>query len=134
LLPIAGIRATVKSSLERRGFISSFTSLRDWKSGQKLQQELGGKKQMQRPWRNAACWLPLHGLLYLLSYTTQDHLPWSSTALCAGSSCINQKSKKKKKKKNAPTDLLTGRLSVPSSQLKLTGTNTTNHSARLTTN
>jgi hypothetical protein len=34
-----------------------------------LKQEL-----MQRPWRNTACWLAPHGLLSLLSYTTQDHL------------------------------------------------------------
>ena len=29
----------------------------------------------QRPWRSAVYWLALHGLLGLLSYRTQDHLP-----------------------------------------------------------
>ena len=31
------------------------------------------KELMQIPWRNAAYWLALHGLLNLLSYKTQDH-------------------------------------------------------------
>ena len=30
---------------------------------------------MQKPWRGAAYWLALHGLLSLLSYRTQDHQP-----------------------------------------------------------
>ena len=35
---------------------------------------------MERPWRNAAYWLAPHGLLSLLSYSTQDHQPRSGTA------------------------------------------------------
>ena len=34
---------------------------------------------MQRPWRNAACYLGPHGLLSLLSYRTQDHQPRDGT-------------------------------------------------------
>ena len=30
---------------------------------------------MQRPWRDAAYWLVLHGLLSLLSYRIQDYQP-----------------------------------------------------------
>ena len=30
---------------------------------------------MKKPWRGAAYWLVPHGLLSLLSYRTQDHLP-----------------------------------------------------------
>ena len=30
---------------------------------------------MQRPWRGAAYWLALHGLLSLLSHRTQGHQP-----------------------------------------------------------
>lgn len=30
---------------------------------------------MQRPWRSTDYWVPPHGLLSLLSYRTQDHLP-----------------------------------------------------------
>ena len=29
---------------------------------------------MQRPWKDAAYWLALHGFLNLLSYSAQDHL------------------------------------------------------------
>ena len=35
---------------------------------------------MQRPWKGAAYWLALHGLLSLLSYRTQDHQPRDGTA------------------------------------------------------
>ena len=35
---------------------------------------------MQRPWRGAAHWLALHGLLNLISYKTQDHHPKDDTA------------------------------------------------------
>jgi hypothetical protein len=34
---------------------------------------------MQRPWMGAAYWLSLHGLLSLLSYRIQNHLPRDST-------------------------------------------------------
>jgi hypothetical protein len=34
---------------------------------------------MQRPWRSTANWLPFHGLLNLLSYTTQDYQPRDGT-------------------------------------------------------
>ena len=33
---------------------------------------------MQRPWRNAACWLASHDLLSLLSYRTQDYQSWGN--------------------------------------------------------
>lgn len=57
----------------------------------------------QRPWRDVAYWLLLHGLLGLLSYTTEDHLPveW----LCSwkvGPVHINHYSS------NYPIDLCTG--------------------------
>lgn len=60
------------------GFISFYNyqnTLINWvKSSQKLWQKL-----KQRPWRNAAHWLDLHGFLILLSYTTHYHLPKDST-------------------------------------------------------
>ena len=34
---------------------------------------------MQRPWRSAASWLAPAGLLSLLTYRTQDHLPRDGT-------------------------------------------------------
>jgi hypothetical protein len=37
---------------------------------------------MHRPCGNAAYWLAPHGLLSLLSYTTQDHPPRARTAHC----------------------------------------------------
>lgn len=49
---------------------------------------------MQRPQRNAAWWLA-HGLLNLLSYTTQDHLRSSGKSLLSWAlshpSCIKKK-------------------------------------------
>lgn len=35
---------------------------------------------MQTAWRYTACWLALQGLLNLLFYSTQDHLPRGDTA------------------------------------------------------
>lgn len=37
-------------------------------------------KWKQGPWRNAVFWLSLQGLLSLLSYTPEDHLPSGDTA------------------------------------------------------
>lgn len=34
-----------------------------------------GQELKQKPWKNAAYWLILQGLLMLLSYTHQAHLP-----------------------------------------------------------
>lgn len=36
-------------------------------------------KLKQEPWRSAAYWLAVHGILSLRSYTTQDHLPKGGT-------------------------------------------------------
>lgn len=41
------------------------------------------QKRNQRPWKNGAYWLTLHGLLGLTSYTTQDDLPRCDST-CSG--------------------------------------------------
>jgi hypothetical protein len=46
----------------------------DWSSSRA---ETCRKELMQRPWRSALYWLASPGLLILLSYKTQHHLPRS---------------------------------------------------------
>jgi hypothetical protein len=48
------------------------------KSGLELKQ-VRKQELMQRPWRNATCWLASPGLLSLLSYRTQDYQPRDGT-------------------------------------------------------
>lgn len=74
------INTRTKSSIGSQEFISHYDlEYITEKPGKKF--KIGTSKQ--RPWRNAAYCLPPHGLLTLLSYTTQDRLPrggitWSS--------------------------------------------------------
>lgn len=71
-----------QSKLEERVYLAYTSphspSLKEVRTGSHTRQEPGGR--MQRPWRSAAYWLALHGLLNLLSYTTQDHSPRDDTA------------------------------------------------------
>jgi hypothetical protein len=51
------------------------------KSGQELRTRAQlNSELMQKPWRSDVYWLAPYGLLSLLSYSTQDHLPRGVTA------------------------------------------------------
>ena len=50
------------------------------KPGQELKAGTWRQELKQRPWRGAAYWLALHGLLSLLSYKTHVYLPRGDTA------------------------------------------------------
>jgi hypothetical protein len=66
------IKITIKSNLERKGFIRLTypgSQYIEESQGKHLRQEL-----KQEPCRNTADWLVPHVLLSLLSYTTQAHL------------------------------------------------------------
>lgn len=61
-----------------------------------------GKMELMKTWRSAVCWTAPHGLLNLLSYSAQGHLPRTDTALsgpCLPTSTVNQE---------MPHGLLTG--------------------------
>ena len=74
-----------KSNLGKKGFVSALRSIsasitegsqaRNAKKAGIWRQEL-----IQRPWRSAAYWLALHGLLILFPYRTQDRQCRGSTA------------------------------------------------------
>ena len=50
------------------------------RAGAQRGQEPGGRQElMQKQWPITACWLPPHGLLSLITYRTQDHLPRDGT-------------------------------------------------------
>ena len=62
-------------------------SLREVRAGT----QAGTWRQEQRSWRNSVYWLTTHGLLSLLSFTTQDHLPRVGTThseLCTPATII----------------------------------------------
>ena len=61
-----------KSNLERKELIMFYRleSIMEGSQGKSSKREL-----KQRPWRNTAYWLVIHGLLSLLSYRTQHCLP-----------------------------------------------------------
>jgi hypothetical protein len=80
LLSVSVIKHWPKATWRRKGLINLQVTVYH---GGKLKQEFkaGVWKQelKQRPWRNTAYWLDSHGLLSLLSYTTQAHLPTNGT-------------------------------------------------------
>ena len=55
----------------------------------------GGKTWSRGRGEGPTYWLALHGLVNLLSYSTQDHLPWDGTTLkeLGGPSHVNYKSR-----------------------------------------
>jgi hypothetical protein len=83
-----------KSNLRRKCFITAWnaqvTVQHRRKSRQELKAETCRQEVKQRPCNDVAYWLAFHGLLLLLSYTCQDHLPKVERApLQAGPSHIN---------------------------------------------
>ena len=79
------------------------TTLRSHSGTEEVRLGAWRQELKQKPWRNTAHWLALNGLLPILSYVTQDHLPRIGTnhsELGLPTSIINQE--------NIPTWVPTG--------------------------
>ena len=79
LLSVAVINTMVKATWGERGLFGSQVMLHHWrKSGQEFKAGACRPELKQRPWGSTAYWLVLSGLLSLLVYVPQDHLPGSA--------------------------------------------------------
>lgn len=67
MLSITVITAWLKATWERKGLFHLTVVV---PSGGEGRAETWRQEQKQRPWRNAAYWLVLHGSLSFLSWTT----------------------------------------------------------------